>query len=471
MMDPDAELYQPFLHDLLEKKNVELIPKSWLLWEDLHEVMRTRLSDQHEMTSADTPSRNDSLLVIANFSMFPKQTFHGFDSISAMALYQFMSSIRTTTLFQKYGLVRMLIWVNDEDKRRLLPRSLNRRKRAAFEAEMSCEWIHEVAGLDSEVQDRYALRDECINTESAYHTLKRMKSAGMVMPAGRRSSAYSRFWSKPKLWGEKLVGVQAPQITRPFKQELEELEHVKESSSRLTALRQRERYEQEDAALYLDLLQSRETIMESAASAPAEFEQANRDWNTRIDHLKKNATNEFSSIMDSYHLFRQTPPALLWDRRAYEPLAVKGEDFFPNAPSALLDMQPRAMHPLFRQYGVTSSRAGEISDVMLRFSFNNPLLSVQEAMAAMEIQYGGSGDLIEKCPSVRDPCRGGSPMTGHGALAVRAMNTEQWTEMLQAWMSWEGRPKYTQMLGRLTEDDDGDVDDEETKSGATGLSF
>ncbi|KAG8405810.1 hypothetical protein J3458_021741 [Metarhizium acridum] len=154
MMDLDAELYKPFLADLISKDNVELIPKSGLVWKDLLEMLRTSLTEQRETTQKDTPSRNDTLLVTANLSMFPKKAFHGFDSISSMILYQFISSISTSTLFQRYGLVRMLIWVNDEDKRRLLPRSINRRKKSAFETELSCEWVHEVAGLDAEVQDR-----------------------------------------------------------------------------------------------------------------------------------------------------------------------------------------------------------------------------------------------------------------------------------------------------------------------------
>lgn len=472
MMDLDADLYNPFLSDLLSKKNVELIPKSGLVWKDLLEMIRTRLSDQREVVQNDAPTRNNTLLVTANLSMFPKKSFHGFDSISSMILYQFMSSIRTSTLFQRYGLVRMLIWVNDEDKRRLLPRSINRRKRSAFEAELSCDWIHEVAGLDAEVQDRNALRDEWINTESACQTLERMKASGLSMPTGRETLVYSKLQDEPELLGQKLAGVRPPTLTRPFKQELEALEQgipeSTESSKRLKALRQREKYDQEDGITYLNLLQERDTVAHLATSSPEEFERANAAWNETMDNLKKNARNEFNGIRDSYHLFRQSPPALLWDRRAYEPLSARGEEFFPNAPTALLDIQPKAMHPVFRQHGPNSSRAGDMSEVMLRFWFHHTLLPIQKAMEGL---WGGFGDLITECPSVRDPRRGGTPMTGNGALTVRAMNGEQWAEIMEAWMNWPFRPSYTQMLGRLVEDVDGDGDEEDTKSGATGLAF
>ncbi|EFY93713.1 hypothetical protein MAC_00204 [Metarhizium acridum CQMa 102] len=472
MMDLDAELYKPFLADLISKDNVELIPKSGLVWKDLLEMLRTSLTEQRETTQKNTPSRNDTLLVTANLSMFPKKAFHGFDSISSMILYQFISSISTSTLFQRYGLVRMLIWVNDEDKRRLLPRSINRRKKSAFETELSCEWVHEVAGLDAEVQDRNALRDEWINMESAVRTLERMKAAGLSMPKGRETLVYSKLQQEPALLGQKLAGARPPSLTRPFKQELELLEQglseSAASSKRLKALRQREKYDQEDALMYLGLLQEREAVAELAASSPTEFERANAAWNEKIDNLKKNARNEFNGIKDSYHLFRQSPPALLWDRRDYEPLSAKGEEFFPNAPTALLDIQPKAMHPVFRQHGPNSSRSGDMSEVMLRFWFHHTLLPIHKAMEGL---WGGFGDLITECPSVRDPSRGGTPMTGNGALTVRAMNADQWAEIVEAWMNWPFRPSYTQMLGRLVEDVEGEWDEEDVKSGATGLAL
>ncbi|ODA83481.1 hypothetical protein RJ55_01995 [Drechmeria coniospora] len=478
MMDLDADLYRPFLTDLLAKNDkVHLIAKSGIIWKDLLEMIRTQLSGQEEMHK-DSHNRNDTLLVTANLSTFPKKAYNGFDSISTMVMYQLMSSIRTSSLFQRYGLVRMLVWVNDEDKRRLLPRSINRRRRSAFEAELSCDWIHEVAGLDAEVEDRYALRDEWINKESAYNTLERMAARGLTMPNGRETLAYTNAAAEPSLMGKKLAGLHPPTLSRPFKQELEDLEQAlgraKSASapSRLKALRQREKYDREDGLTYLDLLQEHEAISTSGmnrGSSTSDFATADAAWNDRIDNLKKNARNEFNTIRDGYHLFRQDPPALLWDRRAYEPLSIRADEFFPNAPTALLDIQPKAMHALFRQHGPSSTRSGDMSEVMLRYWFHNTLLPVRRAMEGL---WAGFGDLIENCPSVRDHGRGGTPMTGHGALTARSLNEAQWAEIMQAWMDWPFRPTYSQMLGRLVEDVDADADaDDDVKSSAGGLAF
>lgn len=472
MMDLDAELYEPFLSDLLAKDNVTMIPKSGVVWKDLFEMIRSQLTEQTEAPKDPTPVRNDTLLVTANLSTFPKKSYHGFDSVSTMVLYQFMSSIRNSSLFQRYGLVRMLIWVNDEDKRRIIPRSIHRRKRSAFEAELSCEWVHEVAGLDVEVEDRTALRDEWINIESAANVAARMKEMGLKMPPGRQTNLHKRILAdKRKLMGKKLAGVKPPTLTRPFKQELDELEqeHKKsktsEASKRLKALRTRDKYDQEDSTQYLSLLQEQEAAIAQYSSSPEVFTTASAAWNDRIDNLKKNPRNEFKVLKDSYHIFRQNPPALLWDRRHYEPLSISPTEFFPNAPTALLDIQPKAMHHLLRQHGQGSSRSGDMSDVMLRFWFHNTLLPIPKAMEGI---WGGFGDSAAACGSITDPERGGSPMGESGALTARCVNEEQWTEIMQAWMDWPFRPSYTQMLGRLADDTEGE-DDEGGKSGATGL--
>lgn len=470
-MDLDAELYRPYLSKLLEQDNVELVPKSGIVWKDLLETMRAHLPDQTERDTESNPTRNDTLLVTANLSMFPKKTFHGFESVSTMVLYQLVSSIRTSSLFQKYGLVRMLVWINDEDKKRILPRALARRRRSAFEAEISCEWIHEIAGVDMP-ENRCALRDDWINTESTYRTVERMEAQGLTMPSSRANKAYQTCMQKPELKGQALAGVRPPTLDRPFKTELGQLEMSERSNDlmakRLRVLRSRDKLVLAEALQYHEYLQQFIDISRLAASSPDEFAVADADWNERIGNLKKNMRVEFKGIKDNYILFRQNPPAMLWDRRALEPLRVIPSDFFPNAPAALLDIQPKAMRPIFRQYGPASSRAGDMSDIMLRFWYQHTLFPIPKAMDGL---WGGFGDLAAQCPSLTDPDRGGSPLTGHGAMVSRAMNEEQWAEIVQAWMDWPFRPTYVQMLGRMVEEVDADTEEDDGKSGAMGSVF
>lgn len=472
MMDPDAELYQPFLKDLLAKPNVEMIPQSGFIWKNLLEMLRTRLPDQTEQHAAGAlPQRNDTLVVTANLSMYPKKAFGSFDSISSMILYQFFSSIPTQALFHRYGLVRMLLWVDDDDQRRLLPHTINRRRRGAFEVELSCEWVRQVAGPESDSTEPSNLRDEWINVESGYNTLRAMIDQGIVMPPGRETRRYKEVTADMSLMGQKLAGVRRPHMLRPFMQEKAALEQLPsttadESAARLKSLRYRERSMQSHYDVYHELMQARASALQLYADEgpSAAFMAADRAYNERFDNLKKNQRNELNLLWDGYHLFRQSPPAMHWDRRPYEPLVTRPDEFYPNAPTSLLDIQPKTMHPLFLQHGPGTSRSGDLSGALLRAWYQQTLLPAQRAMDSL---WGGFGDLAGTCGSLTDPARGGSPMTGAAALTVRAINEAQWAEILGAWMEWPFRPSYVQLLGRLA-DEGGDADEDDSRPSAMG---
>ncbi|KAF4958498.1 hypothetical protein FSARC_11018 [Fusarium sarcochroum] len=469
MMEPDLEIYKPFLQDLLDKPFVEAIPKAGILWRDLNEMLKD-LSSQTIRDPAAKPERNDTLLVNINLSFYPPKKYQLFECVSTMVLYQLMSAIRTASLFQQYGLVRMLVWIQDDGKRRLLPRTAIRRKRSAFEAELACEWIHEIAGQDTEVEDRYELRDEWINMESGFRTLDRMNQSGLTMPSGRETFAYNNIRKSPEFANQPLAGVKPPLLNRPFRQELEDLEadlvasDDKSTSSRLKSLRFREKYDVRDSQLYLDLLQERDALVRMYYESPAAFPAAEAAFNARIENVKKNTRKEWVMVRDNYHLFRQETPTLLWDQRTFEPLAVRADEFYPQVPCALLDFQPKAMNTYTRQHGPTS-RNGSISDTMLRYWWAHMLLPVTNAMDGL---WPGFGDMISEVPSLRDPSMGGVPLNGSGELVARCVNEKQWAEIIKAFTEWPFKPEFTTLVGRLMDDQGKGEEEDESKSGALG---
>lgn len=476
MMEPSANDYQPFRQEMMGDRNIEVIPKSGLIWSDLNAILASHMDTHHRrLSSGEQPERNDMLLVTANLATFPKRTLWNFGNIATMILYQLVASIRSSTLFQQYGSVRMLVWVNDDIKRRMVPRSILGRKRPAFEAEISCDWIHEVAGYDvpDSSTERLSVRDQWMQYESTANALRRMEEQGLVTPPGRETSMFKTVSADPSLLNQKLAGQRAPVFQRAYMSELEEMEaeetegHDKENQRRLTQLRYRDRHDMKTTATYLELLQLHDSILEMDPSSPG-FAAASRDYDERIDGLKKNPRNEFYLIRDGYQLFRHQPSqSLLWDRRAFEPLAIDSTEFYPNAPTSLLDIQPKAMNPVFRQQGPSSSRSGDYSSLILRSFFNNTTYSIP---SAMDNVWPGFADMArEHCPSLWDTAKGGSPMTGCGTLNVRAMNETHWTELVNAWMRWPFRPDYLQMLGRTVEGDDGD-DEAELRGSAQGNS-
>lgn len=474
LLDLDADFYQPFLRELLSKPNVKLIKKSGIIWGNLEEVVASHFVAQTKVApqTETPPQRNDTLLVTANLSMCPKRAYRGFDNVCTMVLYQFLSSIRQSSLLQQYGLVRFLIWTNDEDKHRILPRSILRRRRGAFEAELSCEWLHEVCGSAVDVHARMALRDEWLNVESCAGAMARMEALGIEMPTHRQSETFTRIRQNPMAYvGKKLADTEAPQLTRPYIQELNRLRNSLGSDSpseglrRLKQLEYRDRHENKLAGRFGTLLQQQ--LATAALAGTDGFAAHDAAYSAAAARLPKNKAAEYRRLVDNHHLFRQTPPAMLWDRRAYEPLVARPAEFFPNAPTTLLDMQPKAMDPILRRYGPATTRSGEMSDVLLHLWFANTLDPLEDGLDRL---WGGFGSEVARCPSFDDPRRGGSPLSGAGTVPARCVNEEQWLEVMRAWMDWPFRPPYTQLLGRWAEEDSS-ADDEDTKSGAQGLGF
>lgn len=471
MLDPSAKAYEKMRNETMGDRPIEIKTQSGITWPELNEVLEAEIAPSHKRVEAgQQPERNDSLLVTANLTMFPKKSLWNFDNVATMVLYQLMSSIPSSSLFQRYGNVRMLVWINDDLKRRVLPRSIVGRKRPAFEAELACDWIHEVAGCDDldASGERLALRDEWIHLESAAQTLRRMEDRGITTPPGRATRALQAVMDDPDLRSGPLSGHRTPYLQRPFRAELADLQGDgiatdDRDAKRLKALQYRDKNTTRDASTYLDLMQWHGDLLHMDPLSP-EFAAAEADFDERVEHLRKNQRNEFFLFRDNHHIFRHhgPEPALLWDRRAYEPLAVNDTDFYPNAPTCLLDIQPKAMDPVLRQHGPSSSRSADYASLILRSVFHNTTHPLYPR-GTDAVWPGFSSMVAEHCPSLTDPAHGGSPMKGHGALPVRCISETHWVELVKAWMRWPFRPGYHNMLGRTLEYDELDED-----SGAGG---
>ncbi|KAK2060088.1 S-adenosyl-L-methionine-dependent methyltransferase [Colletotrichum caudatum] len=485
LMEPDADLYQPFLEPLLQRPNTQLLPQSGLLWKELNEAL-AHIQNQtpRPRDPAVVPERNDTLLVTANIAFYPKKRYRAFDSVTQLVLYQLISSIRAGTLFQKYGLVRMLVWTGPDEERIFLAKNVQGRKKSTLEAESACEWLAEVACRDVPLDtkgDTWFVRDRWIDVDSARNTKARMEASGFRVPEGRKQQMTKRLEEQATAEKRPQAGVQVPHLHRPYLAEIKELEQESSNGTldrkkrlRLQYLQHQSQRHEEHAANYLDLLEEMKAIAQLRQSigdgdgdsdkAAVEVELAARDraWNERVGALGKNFLIDFRLIRDNLHLFQQDPPALLWDRRPYEPLAVRADEFFPNVECTLLDIQPKAVDPLLLQTGPGTSRAGDVFEMLQRSMLEVKIDPVSRSVE--RVWPGAAEGILPHCPSLRDPARGGLPGTGHGELCARALNDRQWKELLEGFMAWPFRPEYHELIGRLTDDVEPADDDNGTGS-------
>ncbi|KAK5630291.1 hypothetical protein RRF57_006006 [Xylaria bambusicola] len=472
LLEPDAELYHPFLQPLLDQPGTTLVPKSGIIWRELGSILTPEYFP-HQVIPDDLNTRNDTLLVTANLCFHPKKKFLRFDSVAALVLSQLVDAIRTSSLFQQYGLVRMLIWTSPDDKASFLPKTIQKRKRQAIANDFVCEWVHEVCGSDSASTGWY-VREDAIDHGSLIATIKRMKAANLKMPAGRESDTFADAFRKAEVSMRGRVpspGVKPPTFKRRYhgaladlvaaneeqggfdKGSLERKELKRYAGRAQTDVRKAERLFQVSKSLdnIINLRQSVTATREEMAAAELE-------WETQLRELPSTFGAEFVTYRDNLHAFRRDPPLLQWDRRPYEPLMVQPEEVFPNVPCALLDIQPRAPHPLLRQSGPSSNRAADSLDIVLGTLMHYPTHPVA---AHLDGLWPGAADYImPRWKSSSDLSQGGWPINLRGAEPTpRSLDARQWEELFELWMEWPFRPEFYDLVGRA-HDDLNDKDDD-----------
>lgn len=482
LMEPDAALYAPFLKNLTSRPGTTLIPKSGLLWTELNAALDS-LPDQkaRDPKSEDRPERNDTLLVTANLSLYPKTR------MTSLYLFQLITAVRTGSIFQRYGLVRMLIWARPQDVHpTVLPIAVQQRGRAAMEAELACEWIHPIAGSDVHDPDVQSSifrskrsggpRDDALELYSAYRVLKRMEEQGIEMPAGRETELIKM--AKEVKGGEKALRERMlrPAMTNVYSAEVGELKEgfargefdkKSEEYARMKALVYRERNAAKEAAQFGELLQECDRIarMHAEGADKEEIRAAEHEWNDSVAALAPHPEIHFRMLKDNLHLVRQEAPPMLWDRRALEPLVVGAQEFYPNIPCSLLDVQPKAPDPLMTRH----KEGSRVFELLLKVMLRNSKTPVSERLD--DVFTDTSEGILHNCPSLTDPRRGGSMVAGNGAVCVRTMTEGQWGEIVRAWLGWHFRPSVDALARQHDEEEEDEDDDGTGASGSNELSL
>ncbi|KAK4150999.1 hypothetical protein C8A00DRAFT_45720 [Chaetomidium leptoderma] len=481
LMEPDEVFYRPFLEPLLERPGTKLLPESGIVWEQLNTILNpASLPHQTERRYAadETPQRNDTLLVTMNLSMYPKRKFRTFDSLAQLVLFQVISGIRPGALFQKYGLVRMLIWTEDQEKGSVVPRTVQRRRKMAIESELSTDYVCEIAGGEAEdlLSGRpvhWYRRDEALDFESTQKTLDRMKENGFVIPPGREPLHVEEFLEFAKLGNDPTVGNKMS-IERPFMVEMANLETAfangefekgSKPHMRMKVLGYLATYTARRFTALTELVKERDAAVQAYLDAGTDKVQLRKAtklcqaWSDKVNGLEKTIRAEVLLACDNLQVLRQDPPVLNWDRRYAEPLRTRPNDFFPQVPCTLLDIQPKAVAPVLRDMGPNSTRGGDMFDLILRGLVQRSLDPVSKSLNTI---YAGAGEgVMPHCPSLGDPRRGGSPMKGMGELSTRTLSEKQLIEITEGWLKWPFKPEYSELVSR-TVDDIADDDDEGT---------
>lgn len=466
LMEPDFAFYKPFLQPLIDKPNTMLLAKSGIVWKDLNSILTPEYLPHQKVVdrfSDEANKQNDTLLVTCNIAFHPKKRFKGFSSVANLVLQQFIESIKSSTLFQRYGRVRMLIWVRRDDKGALKPRCIQKYKRSTLMNGLFCDSLHELVDFENPEMNYYA-RDEIINRASAVATLNKMRANNIVTPLGRETEALKQALKDSLSPALVVPGIGPPEIQRPFQKTLDSLlESDPDRHTNSEDWHQKQKYswrrtfEAKRTLLIHSLQQRAEKLTErrQAGETGEELQHDEQALETELSRLKYSTMSDLTSCSDNLNAWRQEPPLLHWDRRTVEPLVADVDEFFPNVECTLLDIQPGAVHPLFRQVGQKSDRTGDSFELIAQALWGAPTVPVAKTLESV---WPGAADyIIPRCHSFHDPALGGVNLEVPSLqLTTRMMNARHWEDLMNHWREWPFKPEFHELVARSQDEQDED---------------
>ncbi|PVH72994.1 S-adenosyl-L-methionine-dependent methyltransferase [Cadophora sp. DSE1049] len=458
LLEPDIRLCGPLLEPLVKAPDstYKLVPRSGLVWGHLESVLNEDQLPHQIAYPRDDPrleERNDTLLVTANLGYHPKKPYKGFSSLAQMVIYQFMGSIKAHSLFQKYGLVRMLVWINDEERHNIVPRTMASRRKGSAEAVFACEKLEEVASGTAQSGNR--TREVELDLQVAWNVLQKMRAKGIEIPKGRESFLMQQLFSLPdaetrgafRLTEElargeyaalKKLEVSGQEVDRGRLTWLKIfLANDSKQQRRVTALS--DEYEEivEAAKATQDLPNSEEKDVRNA-----DFEERMAAWEENVDKLSGDRAGQVRLNCENRLAVKREKPLLLWDRREIEPLKLEPEEFCPAKTMCLFDIQPKTLIPVLRKDYPNNY---DVLEYLLVSFYTMPAQSVKHGLTGL---VPGALEWIEaECPSLKDVRKGGNPDLDR--LTVRSLSEEMLVEMVEAWIRWPFKPTKYEMLSRM----------------------
>ena len=411
---------------------------------------------------------NSSLLVIANLTgnAVRGSRFGGAFCKQYLNTY-FFTMFHQANSLHKYGLVRMLAWVPEDDKSSFLPRTVASGDRQAIELDLATNIEEVAAGNWYTSADLRRQRHFDMEVESQQRIKERSSPGEIPVPSGRMnpppiphplsfapdhaSLAAMREIPHNVRWIDELSDLE----TRLARDEIKEWGDQRGKSGSLISGdedRDRRRLQkirnlwqtQHNTLKKCIALAAEQRVQDgqsraSAASGTGEEDMATAKLVDKLAKLPRDASRSLEKMVDDQRAFDHEPPILAWDRRTKEPLLAQDDEFFPARSLSLLDFRPRTSLPLLLD---TTEKRTCFKFVVFTLS-QRPRDSVRNALAGLI--EAGIDEFIARVPGL-NPLK-----VGNGNLdeiRVRTLPPEVIVEIALAWETWPFRPAMTDIMFR-----------------------
>ena len=483
-MEPKQNVYLPFLQPLLDAPGSRYRLKDWPdlhVWEPERYVEEGLLHDAQGRGGPPptTEEQNNSILIIANVAGQRSKTVA--DSRLAISAHakalDYSHAVRHQTGFQSYGPTRMLMWLSDEDKRPLLPRTVGYRGKLSAHMEAVLH-LEEIVGFPH-ASDAKVCREDALDIESGKQVAKRMQEKNINIPLHRQAkpadrlfdlSGVSRHWhrefrelekgfqgGKFSQYVERLAAESTPGhmpraknqekaiFTPEYRRMMLLRTAIKSQNVKIDRLNMILKKQEKIDKLYLDLYREDIEAVEREEKTKA-LDSWIQEFKDELETLSAKQSKTLFFLDDDRRAFAMEPPLLMWDRRKAEPLTAKEDEFYARREIALLDFQPKI-----------ADRIPMTSEQSFYFDMISTSLFAPHGQVTLKhlktTAPGAFEALVSQVPAIRDPRKGGRYDVE--SLRIRTVTPEIIQDLAVAWDNWTFKPPIEDVLaqfGRVTVD-------------------
>jgi mitochondrial transcription factor 1 len=468
LVEPERQLYSPFIEPLLSSSQSAYQHAASLaeVLDPETGLLRASQQDYHADIGSDL---NTSLLIVANATRRGgsgrKDDSNYAGAISKHMLHGFYNSMfhHTQESLHRYGRVRMLAWLPDDDKASILPRTVASRGKQAVQWDLLAD-ISEVAGGSSYQQSSLSARRHSeLDIESEHLVMQRTRSDPAKDADSRQPPPTIPIPVSFNLDEAGLAAMRELPNRPQWADELFELEErykkgeftpKSKQGKRLRVLRNRRVTAYNSHHRSMDIAQRQRLLDRSEVPSTSDVgqdvlsgelkpsEEFTESLRTDRAKLKREHKLLVDKCIDDQRAFDHVPPVLAWDRREAEPLWAEKDEFYPSKMLALLDFQPRSNALL----SLLDTPEKKLSfDHVTSALLQHPGRSIVQGLEQMV--HDGLKQFLEKAPTLRDPRHGGK--LDLDDFRIRSIPVELFVDLALAWETWPFRPELSATNVRL----------------------
>lgn len=379
---------------------------------------------------------------------------------------------------------RMLMWMNDKDKQGMLPRAAIQRSKLSVMLDRFCR-VHEIAGMKEDV--KHSLRQTALIASGQERVAEHMKRQGIITSSDRaieRQTQPSDKNIRTKAWHKEMEDLeqglttgQIPQFVGIPPGPLVDLRSLKASRrkdprqltpeyTRWKELRKVYRTLHVRAGQHEDLLRMQCEIDELSRAAidpqindddGEDRERMLRESDEKSEQLKRllaekppESVREYHILDDDHRGFHMDPPLLQWDRRPFEPLIARLDEFTYKGEVTLLDFQALHCADLAPEARPSSTDENMYFEWIAATTMGHSRGHVGGLKVLGGLAPGAYDAIIKGAPLIRDPTRGGR--RDLDTLRSRTLTCDMLSQMAKAFYRWPFKPPLMEVLNEVDDE-------------------